>query len=56
MNIIIPIAGQSSRFPDMKPKWMLTHPQGDFMVIEAIKGLVLQWQFAGQRSIDEQAA
>ncbi|MBY6019332.1 hypothetical protein [Ferrimonas balearica] len=41
MNIIIPIAGRSSRFPDLKPKWMLTHPQGDFMVVEAIKGLDL---------------
>ena len=39
MNIIIPIAGRSSRFPDLKPKWMLTHPRGDFMVVEAVKGL-----------------
>lgn len=42
MNIIIPIAGRSSRFPDLKPKWMLTHPRGDFMVVEAIKGLDLE--------------
>ena len=41
MNIIIPIAGRSSRFPDLKPKWMLTHPRGDYMVVEAIKGLNL---------------
>lgn len=41
MNIIIPIAGRSSRFPDLKPKWMLTHPRGDYMVVEAIKGLKL---------------
>ena len=42
MNLIIPMAGRSSRFPSMKPKWMLTHPSGQFMVLEAIKGLNLQ--------------
>lgn len=41
MNLIIPIAGHSSRFPDMKPKWMLTHPRGNMMVVEAIRGLDL---------------
>lgn len=41
MNLIIPMAGRSSRFPDLKPKWMLTHPSGKFMVIEAIRGLNL---------------
>lgn len=35
------MAGRSSRFPDVRPKWMLTHPNGNFMVIEAIKGLNL---------------
>ena len=39
MNLIVPIAGASSRFPDMKPKWMLTHPRGNMMVVEAVKGL-----------------
>ena len=41
MNLIIPMAGKSSRFPNMRPKWMLTHPSGNFMVIEAIKSLDL---------------
>jgi len=41
MILIIPMAGNSSRFPNLKPKWMLTHPGGKFMVIEAIKGLNL---------------
>jgi hypothetical protein len=41
MNLVIPMAGRSSRFPDLKPKWMLTHPSGRFMVIEAISGLNL---------------
>jgi hypothetical protein len=43
MNLIVPIAGKSSRFPNLRPKWMLTHPMsGNFMGIEAIKGLNLK--------------
>ncbi|MCL9821079.1 hypothetical protein NCR96_04915 [Helicobacter sp. 14348-15] len=41
MNLILPVAGKSSRFPDLKPKWLLTHPNGNMMIIEAIKGLDL---------------
>ncbi|MBZ7939778.1 hypothetical protein H2277_08365, partial [Campylobacter sp. W0014] len=41
MNLILPVAGKSSRFPNMKPKWLLTHPNGNLMIIEAIKGLPL---------------
>lgn len=37
MNIVLPIAGKSSRFPNMRPKWMLTHPNGNFMLVESIK-------------------
>jgi len=40
-NLIIPAAGKSSRFPNMKPKWMLTHPNGDMMIVESISGLNL---------------
>jgi hypothetical protein len=39
MNLIIPAAGASSRFPNLKPKWLLTHPNGNLMVAEAIRGL-----------------
>ncbi len=39
MNLIVPMAGKSSRFPEMRPKWMLTHPNGRFMGIQAILGL-----------------
>jgi len=39
ISLLLPIAGRSSRFPQMNPKWSLTHPLGDMMVIEAIKGL-----------------
>lgn len=41
-NLVLPVAGKSSRFPDVRPKWMLTHPNGNFMLIEAIKGLSLK--------------
>jgi hypothetical protein len=41
MNLIVPMAGRSSRFPDIRPKWMLTHPNGNFMAIEAISGFDL---------------
>lgn len=42
MNLIIPISGKSSRYPNVKPKWMLAHPNGNFMVIESISGLNLK--------------
>jgi bifunctional N-acetylglucosamine-1-phosphate-uridyltransferase/glucosamine-1-phosphate-acetyltransferase GlmU-like protein len=31
-TLIVPCAGRSSRFPNMKPKWMLTHPEGMTML------------------------
>lgn len=42
MHLIVPMAGRSSRFPNLKPKWMLTHPSGKFMAIQAISGLNLE--------------
>lgn len=41
MHLILPIAGSSSRFPDMRPKWMLTHPRGRMMITEAVSKLSL---------------
>jgi len=41
MNLIVPIAGKSSRYPNVKPKWMLAHPNGKFMAIQSIAGLDL---------------
>lgn len=29
MKLIVPCAGKSSGFPNMRPKWMLTHPEGE---------------------------
>ena len=42
MNLILPVAGHSSRFPGVKPKWLLTHPNGNLMLTEAIRGLNLK--------------
>ncbi|MDP2641553.1 MAG: hypothetical protein Q8P39_03470 [Candidatus Yanofskybacteria bacterium] len=42
MNLIIPAAGKSTRFPGLKPKWMLTHPNGNIMVTEGIRELNLE--------------
>lgn len=40
-TLIIPCAGKSSRFPNMKPKWLLTHPDGRLMIEKSISGLNL---------------
>ena len=43
-NLIVPMSGKSSRFPNMKPKWMLTHPMKNrFMVMNAISGINLDF-------------
>ena len=39
MNLIVTAAGLSSRFEGLKPKWMLTHPNGNWMLVEALRGL-----------------
>ena len=38
-TLIIPCAGKSSRFPDMRPKWLLNYPDGKLMVEKAVEGL-----------------
>jgi len=40
-DLLIPAAGKSSRFPNMRPKWMLTHPDGNLMLVSSCKGLDL---------------
>jgi hydroxymethylpyrimidine pyrophosphatase-like HAD family hydrolase len=43
-NLIVPMGGKSSRFPSMRPKWMLSHPMTNrFMVIESISGINLEF-------------
>ena len=41
LNLIIPACGQSTRFPNLRPKWLLTHPMGTSMLQESISGLDL---------------
>lgn len=40
-TLIVPCAGKSSRFEGLRPKWLLTHPDGKLMVAKAIEGLPL---------------
>ena len=35
-SLIIPVAGQSSRYPGMRPKWLLTMPDGSLMIEKSI--------------------
>ena len=39
MKLIIPVAGSSTRYQGMRPKWMLTLPDGKLMIEECIKGI-----------------
>jgi len=41
-NLIIPAAGKSSRFPGIKPKWLLTHPEGGIMVTKSLENIDLK--------------
>jgi hypothetical protein len=41
MILVIPCAGDSTRFPTNRPKWLLTQPSGRLMVVESILGLDL---------------
>jgi len=36
-SLIVTAAGLSTRFEGLKPKWMLTHPNGKWMLVEALK-------------------
>lgn len=38
-TLILPAAGQSSRFPNMRPKWLLTMPCGSLMLEKAFSKL-----------------
>ncbi len=42
MICIVPAAGKYSKFPNMRPKWSLTHPNGDCMFVESLMGLPLE--------------
>ena len=38
-NLIVTAAGLSTRFEGLKPKWMLTHPSGKWMIVEALSSV-----------------
>lgn len=38
-TLIIPCAGKSTRFPNMKPKYMLTHPDGKLMIEKSLENI-----------------
>ncbi|MGO3738515.1 MAG: hypothetical protein ACTJGG_03485 [Marinomonas foliarum] len=40
-TLILPVAGQSSRFPDMRPKWLLTMPDGKLMIEKSVEKIDL---------------
>lgn len=40
-TLVLPVAGRSSRYPGMKPKWLLTHPKGNFMLTESVRGICI---------------
>lgn len=35
-TLIVPAAGKSSRYPNAKPKWLFTHPDGSLMIEKSI--------------------
>lgn len=42
-SLIVPMAGRSTRFPNTRPKFLLTHPKsGDLMCVESLKGINLE--------------
>ena len=43
MKILLPVAGQSSRYPGMRPKWLLTLPDGRLMVEKALSGINMEF-------------
>lgn len=38
-TVYVTCAGESTRFPGQRPKWSLTHPDGDMMCAAAVRGM-----------------
>ena len=34
--LLLPVAGQSARYPGMRPKWLLTMPNGKLMIEQSV--------------------
>jgi hypothetical protein len=41
IKVIIPACGESTRFPNTRPKWLLTNPSGKAMVVDSLSGIDL---------------
>ena len=41
-TLIVPCAGRSTRFPGLRPKWLLTHPDGKLMIQKSLEGMDLE--------------
>ena len=41
-TLVIPCAGRSSRYPNLRPKWLLTHPDGELMLEKVINAMNLK--------------
>ena len=41
-NLILPVAGQSSRYPNMRPKWLITMPDGKLMIEKSVSDFNLK--------------
>ena len=35
-TLLLPVAGKSARYPGMRPKWLLTMPNGKLMIEQSI--------------------
>lgn len=40
-SLILPVSGKSSRYPGMRPKWLLTMPDGKLMIEKCVELLDL---------------
>jgi hypothetical protein len=38
-TLIVPCGGKSTRYGQGRPKWMRTHPAGELMLVEALRGI-----------------
>ena len=42
INLILPVAGQSARYPKMRPKWLITLPDGKLMIEKSVENFNLK--------------
>ena len=42
INLILPVAGQSARYPKMRPKWLITLPDGKLMIEKSVENFNLE--------------